>query len=238
MKNIKILHLLPELLSLYGEYGNVAIMKKVLEENGYDVTVERWSGGTLSFTDADFVYIGSGTEENLLEAAKGLLSHREEIAASIEGGRLWLVTGNAPALFGSDISWKGQQYPTLNIWPYTTTMDTTKRFLGDVLTGDQWGAPFLGFINTSCIIAGITEPMLHIDLNPKLGNDKESCGDGFCTEDFFATQLIGPVLTKNPHFLAHLYRKITGEELSIDPQSNLAKAYVVSLNELTKRLSN
>lgn len=236
MKTIKILHLLPDLLSLYGEYGNVAILKKVLEENGYSVAVEKWNGGELSFDGIDFVYIGSGTEENLLEGAKRLLPHREQITASVEAGSLWLATGNAPALFGKSIRWKNQQN-TLAIADFETDIDTTKRHLGDVLTEDYLGAPMLGFINTSCSMKGI-ESIMTIRLNQNLGNDKQTPGDGFQICNLYATQLIGPVLTKNPHFLAHLYRQITGEALAIDPQSNLAKAYAVSLQELTKRLNS
>ena len=34
MKELRILHLFPRLLSLYGEYGNVAMLKATLEEKG------------------------------------------------------------------------------------------------------------------------------------------------------------------------------------------------------------
>ena len=42
MKEIKILHLFPRLLSLYGEYGNVAVLEKFLKEAGHSVTVTGW----------------------------------------------------------------------------------------------------------------------------------------------------------------------------------------------------
>ena len=35
MKEIKILHLLPKLLSLYGEYGNVAVFANELRKAGF-----------------------------------------------------------------------------------------------------------------------------------------------------------------------------------------------------------
>ena len=237
MKNIKILHLLPDLLSLYGEYGNVAILEKVLKDNGHSVTVQKWNGGELALSNADFIYIGSGTEENLMEAVKRLLPYQEVIAESIDSGKLWLATGNAPALFGKSVTWKESNQEALAVASFETAIDTTKRFLGDVLTEDYLGAPMLGFINTSCIMKDVP-PIMTIRLNPKLGNDKQSSGEGFRICNFYATQLIGPVLTKNPHFLAHIYEKLTGEVLQIIPDTNLAKAYAVSLSELTKRLNN
>ena len=236
MKEVKILHMLPALLSLYGEYGNVAILEKVLKDNGYSVTVQQWNNGELNISDAAFIYIGSGTEENLMEAASRLLPNQEAIKQSIESGKLWLATGNAPALFGKSITWKETTQEALAIVNFETLIDTTKRFLGDVLTYDYLGAPMLGFINTSCTMRDVA-PVMTIRLNPKLGNDKQNPGEGYCVHNLYATQLIGPVLTKNPHFLAHIYQTITGTALIIDPDSNLAKAYDVSLSELTKRLN-
>ena len=236
MKEIKLVHLLPDLLSLYGEYGNVAILSKVLQDNGYSVSVQKWNDGELDLSNADFIYIGSGTEENLMEAAKRLLPHRNDIVESIENGKLWLATGNAPALFGEAITWNQNTIETLAIADFKTDIDTTKRFLGDILTEDYLGAPMLGFINTSCTMDGV-DPIMTIRLNPKLGNNKQDPGEGYCIHNLYATQLIGPVLTKNPHFLAHIYKIITDKDLTIDPDSNLAKAYAVSLNELTKRLN-
>ena len=38
---LKILHFYPDLMSLYGSYANVSILKRTLEELGNTVTVER-----------------------------------------------------------------------------------------------------------------------------------------------------------------------------------------------------
>ncbi len=48
MNEIKILHLFPKLLSLYGEYGNVAVLRRTLEQNGYDVQVDHYEDGPLN----------------------------------------------------------------------------------------------------------------------------------------------------------------------------------------------
>ena len=60
---LKILHFYPDLMSLYGSYANVSILKRTLEEMGNTVTVERVElGGDADLTHADFVYMGAGTE--------------------------------------------------------------------------------------------------------------------------------------------------------------------------------
>lgn len=230
MKEIKILHLFPKLLSLYGEYGNVAVLSNELRKAGHTVTVDGWENGELNL-DYDLIYIGSGTEDNLLEAVKRLIPHADAIKASTES-TTWLATGNAMTLFGASITRSDATTPALNAFNYTTAIHNGKRYLGDALTEND----MIGFINTSSVYEGITAPLFRLLLNPKLGNDKVSCADGIHVRKFYGTQLIGPVLVKNPHFMEKIAAEITGENLIFSPDSNIRKAYDVSLNELKKRL--
>lgn len=236
MKEIKILHLFPKLLSLYGEYGNVAVLSKTLREAGCTVSVGTWEDGPLTLEGWDFIYVGAGTEDNLLEAIRRLLPHQQAIQASIQSGTHWLATGNAMTLFGTSVSRRGVTCPALNIFDYVTEIHDSKRYLGDVLTLDALGAPMLGFINTSSVYQGIIPALLELKLNPKLGNSKADAADGIHRENFYGTQLIGPVLAKNPHFLEHLCQALTGEKFSISPDAYIKKAYQVSLSELSKRV--
>ena len=54
-------------MNLYGENGNVRALVKYLEKHGVKVVVEFLSlEDQIKFEDYDFVYIGSGTIENIL----------------------------------------------------------------------------------------------------------------------------------------------------------------------------
>lgn len=236
MKEIKILHLFPRLLSLYGEYGNVAVLEKVLRESGHPVSVTGWENGELDLPGFDFIYVGSGTEDNLLEAVKRLAPHAAAIAASIQGGQQWLATGNAMTLFGTAITRKGTESSGLGCFGYTTEINEAKRFLGDIVTKPAFGDTCIGFINTSCIYKGIESPLLELILNPQLGNDKASAADGIRSGNFLGTQLIGPVLVKNPHFLSAVIEAVTGEAPALREDSNIRKAYQISVKELQARI--
>lgn len=227
MKEIKILHLFPRLLSLYGEYGNVAVLKAALEEKGYPVTVTACEDGSADYDEYDFIYMGSGTEDNLIAALERLLPHRDAIAAAIEN-KVWLATGNAMALFGKTLAEK----PALEIFGYETAIDD-KRYLGDVLTAGE--PQTLGFINNSCRFTGIETPLQELYLNKTLGNDKASPAEGIRKNHFFGTQLIGPFLVKNPHYLAQMMQLLTGQSCPPDRSSYGSKAYEVALSELRKR---
>ncbi len=237
MKEVKILHLFPRLLSLYGEYANIAVLGRALEENGCSVTVEHYEDGPLQPDDYDFVYVGAGTEDNLLEAVRRLMPHREAIAASIKSGKLWLATGNAMSLFGASVVRGEVTVQALGCFDYTTDIRDAKRYLGDVVTSEAFGAALVGFVNTSCAYQGITSPLLTLQLGEKLGNDKQSAADGIRMHNFYGTQLIGPVLAKNPHFLQHICREMTGSEIVLPADSNARKAYDIALAELKSRMN-
>lgn len=236
MKDIKILHLFPRLLSLYGDYGNIAVLRRSLEENGCAVTVDSYEDGQLSLDGYDFIYAGSGTEDNLMEAIRRLLPYREAVKASIGSGKLWLATGNAMTLFGASVKRFGGTTDALGCFDYATVIHDDKRYLGDMLTVDAFGGPLIGFINTSSVYEGVTAPLLTLKLNPKLGNAKTDAADGIYAGNFYGTQLIGPVLAKNPHFLAYICQQLTGEETLISQDSYAKKAYKVALAELKKRM--
>ena len=77
---IRILHLYHDLLNLYGEYGNISILKKHLEDQGEEVTVEKKSiGDDFSFEDYDFIYSGAGMESNTMVALKDLKKRKDSL---------------------------------------------------------------------------------------------------------------------------------------------------------------
>ena len=56
---MKILHLYYDLMNLYGEYGNVVVLAKHLEDQGEEVIVDKKTiGDQIDFTQYDFIYCG------------------------------------------------------------------------------------------------------------------------------------------------------------------------------------
>ena len=59
----RFIHFYPDLMSLYGSYGNVAVLKRYLERLGNTVTVDAVvPGQAADLTGGDFLYMGAGTE--------------------------------------------------------------------------------------------------------------------------------------------------------------------------------
>lgn len=60
MKEIKILYLYPDMLELYGDYGNIQVLKYRIESHGYNAIIDRYSIGDNppDFNDYDIVFAG------------------------------------------------------------------------------------------------------------------------------------------------------------------------------------
>jgi len=239
MEKIRILHLFRRLLSLYGEYGNMAETKLLLRQAGYTAEVSEHEYGQPEFSESSMIYIGAGTETALKRAAKRLLPYKEEIAESVRSGAFWLCTGNSMALFGKKLIFDGEETEGLGIFDYSTVITSEKRYSGDVLTDENnvFDAPLLGYVNTACVYEGIKEaPLCRFSLGRELGNDKKTNADGFVYNNFYATQLTGPLLVKNPAAAEFVISKLTKKPFKVQAGSNIVLAYKSAYGELCKRV--
>ena len=131
--SIQLLHLYPDLMNLYGEYANVAALRRSLERQGAEVVVRT---GTLyediDFSGADFLYVGAGTESAQLTALEDLRRYETAVRAALERGAVVLATGNAMELFGRSITGPdGTEHTGLDLFPFRTTVSDTERMQGD-----------------------------------------------------------------------------------------------------------
>lgn len=60
MKEIKILYLYPDMLELYGDYGNIQILQYRIQSRGYTAKIDRYSLGdhAPNFNNYDIVFAG------------------------------------------------------------------------------------------------------------------------------------------------------------------------------------
>ena len=75
-----------DLLNLYGDDGNVKALKQRLTNQGVKVNIDYISlGDIINFAKYDIVYIGSGTDDNLLIALDYLKEYKSDIKRYING---------------------------------------------------------------------------------------------------------------------------------------------------------
>ena len=236
---MKILHLYHDIMNLYGDYANIAALKKLLQSNGIEVTVDKLSiGDEVRLFDYDFIYIGSGTERNLKVILSDLRRLEPQLIDCIGSGKVMLMTGNSFEALGKELTdADGRIYEGLGVFGFTSAEQNRERIVGDVICDAPFlSSPLVGFINKCSDISGIDEPMLTLRMGP--GNKRGSKGEGIRLNDLICTHVTGPVLVKNPHFLKYIGELITGAELDDSALVYEKKGYTVTLGELSKRLGN
>ena len=239
---LTILHLYPELMSLYGEYANLAVLRRHLEDLGVTVTVKPISCEDIpDFDGADFIYMGAGTERSQKSVLMGLVHHADKLKAAVENGALLLFTGNAMEMLGSSITdTAGKVWPALALADFTTE-ESDKRVPHDVIAETSlFGEKLVGFMNKCSLTHGITTP-LFTALPMGFGNDAKGGSEGYMAGNIYATHITGPILAKNPPLLRHLIGRIFAGKGWTLPETLPAYpyeegAYEVTLRELSARL--
>ena len=101
---INIGYLYYDLLNLYGDSGNIKALLYHLNEQGVKVNIKYMTlNEEKDFSDLDMIYIGSGTEDNILLALEDLKKDKDKIKAFLKENKILLSTGNSLELFGNYI---------------------------------------------------------------------------------------------------------------------------------------
>lgn len=185
---MKIAYLYYDFLNLYGESGNIKIISNILKYNKIKHEILYLSlDDELEFDKYDLVYIGSGTEDNLLIALKHLSKYKNDIKKYIEDNKFMLVTGNSVDMFGKKID----DNKALNIFEYEVTKG--KRKMEEVYYNK-----ILGFINNNSY------------------NNKYCDTDIIRHNNFYGTYILGPILVRNPHLVKQFLNNLTNKKLKYD----------------------
>lgn len=199
MMKIKIYHLYPDLLNLYGDRGNIECMRKRLIWRGIDAEVITHTSedGKLDLSDADIVFIGGGSDREQKIVCDKLLAQKSEIKDYVEdNGTLAAVCGGYQ-LLGKYYKLHDEIIEGLNILDIYTEQGK-KRLIGNIiLKPDFINGNIVGFENHG----GRTHIGSHKPLGKVIygfGNDEKSGYEGVVYKSVVATYLHGPLLPKNP----------------------------------------
>lgn len=195
---MRIIHLFADLCNLYGDYGNVCALKRMLENKGQNVEVEYQSiDDEIDVSGAVFVFIGSATERNQKVALNYLQSYKDNIKTALDNGTVILATGNSFEIFGQSVTdCDGTKHEGLSFFPYET-VEGKERIVTDSLCDTSLcGGEIIGFVNKASLTTGADSPLF--DVRQGSGNGKDDNKEGVHYGNFYGTHLIGPVLIRNP----------------------------------------
>ena len=217
---INVLHLYYDLLNLYGENANTRCIKRNLELNNIKCKVDLKSiNDKINFNDYDLIYIGCGSEENLLLALKDLMNRKKDIKKYIEDNKYLILTGNSMDLFGAYIEHNNDKIDAVNIFDYHTKLineRTFKNASSDRIVGEIKGTTkliketIIGFQNRCDINYNVKNPLFKV--NEKYSNDLTNQNEGFNYKNVYATHIIGPLLIRNPYLIDYILNKLCNDK--------------------------
>ena len=195
MKELKILYLYPDILELYGDYGNIQVLKYRLEKRGFKAIITPYTIGDKApnFKDFDIVFAGGGADQEQSILAKDLIKYKNNIKEAIENKVFFLLICGAYQLFGKyykDVD--GNTIDGLDIFPYYTEAinDRKKRCIGNIiidvtLNGNK--TKVIGFENHGGQTFDIDTPFGEVLFGN--GNKFGDKNEGFFLENVIATYL-------------------------------------------------
>ena len=217
---VKIAHLYYDLLNLYGENGNVKALNFALDTLNIDYTTDYLTiDSNIDFLSYDFIYLGSGTEENLNLVANDIKKYEDDIRKYIEKNRLLLATGNSLDLFGKYIKLKNDtKISTLDIFNFFAK-ENDKRIVGEVMFSMGSIKQLIGFFNFQNILQEeVVKNYSNLFVISKtIGFESKKIEEGIMKNNFYGTHIIGPILARNPEILRYfISRLIENVDIQLD----------------------
>ena len=200
---LKICHLYPETLNLYGDRGNVLCMKKRLEWRGIDCEVDSLSiGETKDLTGFDLFFMGGGQDFEQEVLLRDLAGHNgREIGRAIQNRKTFLCICGGYQILGTHYETKdGVRCEFLGaIDLYTVGGD--RRLIGNYAYRLADGGKddlVVGFENHSgrTYLGEGVRPLGSVLAG--YGNNGKDQTEGVRFQNVYGTYSHGPVLPKNP----------------------------------------
>ena len=202
---LKICHMYPDVLNLYGDGGNIICMKKRLNWRGIEASVTKLPiGERASLADFDIVFIGGGQDfeqEVLLDDL-----HRgkdREIISAIDDGVVFLTICGGYQMMGSYYeTYDGKRCDFIGAVDLCT-VGSKQRMIGNYkfrCVDDAGGSVVVGFENHSgkTYLGAGAKPLGQVLAG--FGNNGEDGTEGVRHKNLFGCYCHGPMLPKNPAF--------------------------------------
>lgn len=209
--SLKIAHLYPSLLNIYGDFGNILALKKRLEDRNITCEVINFNvcdNPYEKINECSIFFIGGGQDIQQNEVAKNLQRHKDFFTQKASEDNVFLGICGGYQLMGEyykphDMD-KQEGLGILDVY----TVASSKRFIGNVsvkLKSDIFDGTLVGFENHSGLTYVTSQETKAIgDVIVGNGNNGEDKQEGAWKNNVFGTYLHGSFLPKNPKFADYL----------------------------------
>lgn len=243
--------LYPELMSTYGDRGNILVLQKLAEWNGIELEVKRINQESSSdaIKDCDIIFMGGAQDIQQEIMNKDLINHKgKKIIEKIELNTPSLFICGAYQFLGNYyLDAYGNKIKGLGIFDmHTESYRKQERLIGSIvikpknlpLPNNALDTFYVGFENHGGRTYLKDENQAFAQVVIGNGNNGEDKTEGIHYKNSVGTYLHGPVLACNPSLASYLIEsailKKYGEEISMPSEINdfSNKAKMVILKRL------
>ncbi|MCI9130269.1 MAG: DUF1727 domain-containing protein [Eggerthellaceae bacterium] len=210
---VTILHVLPDLLNLYGDGGNVRILADRLRWRGIPVQVRQMRyGDDPDISSADLIVLGGSPDREQRMASEELGRVRDQLAAYVEEGGPMLAICGGYQMLGRTWLLDGEEVPGMGILPMETLRPGTSadRLVDNIaLASPLAKLPVIGYENHAgrTFLDEGAQPFGQViskcghgnnDADDESGAAQGKGADGILFQNVIGTYLHGPLLAKSP----------------------------------------
>lgn len=200
--NFKVAWMYHDIMDLYGDKGNIMVIKKRCEKRGIGFTVDTIGiGQEADLSKYNLIFLGGGADKEQMSMIPDLLSRKENIKKAMDEKTFVFLICGGYQLFGQYYEAADKtKIEGLGFYDYHT--DTGKqgsRCIGNIVIDadlDGEKVRMVGFENHGGQTVNVDHPLgkvLH-----GYGNSFDAGYEGFYDGKILGTYLHGPLLPKNP----------------------------------------
>ncbi|MBA0051176.1 glutamine amidotransferase [Streptomyces sp. AJS327] len=217
--SLRVVWIYPDLLSTYGDQGNVLVVERRARQRGLEVQRTDVRSDQPVPTSGDIYLIGGGEDRPQRLAAERLLRDGGLTRAVNNGAIVFSVCAGYQILGHQFVNDLEQVSPGLGLLDVHSTRGESDRCVGDVLgdIDEQLRLPQLtGFENHQGVthLGPTARPLARVRLGQ--GNGTGDGTEGAWNGTVFGTYMHGPVLARNPH-IADLLIKLALDVNALPP---------------------
>ncbi|HEY0374158.1 MAG TPA: glutamine amidotransferase [Amnibacterium sp.] len=222
---IRIVHLYPRDMNIYGDHGNVLTLLRRLEWRGYRAEVHEVHRGDPLPIDGDIIVGGGGQDSGQVLVEADLLARGPELRAMADDGLPMLLVCGLYQMFGHVFRvGGGQVLEGIGVLDVETVAQAD-RLIGNVVARSAEFGDVIGYENHSgrTTLGAAAQPLARVSRGA--GNNGSDGTEGARRDNVIGTYLHGALLPKNPSIADRL--------ISVAVERRFGSASLQELGEAT-----
>jgi CobQ-like glutamine amidotransferase family enzyme len=201
------MHLYPKDMNIYGDNGNVLVIKKRLEWRGFDAEIVNYNPGDNLPEDIDLIIGGGGQDSGQLKVQDDLLKIGPKLIEMANKDVPMLMVCGLYQLFGHYFkTLEGVEIKGIGLLDITT-VGNNERLIGNIVCKSKKFGEIVGYENHSgqTFLGKNVTPLSTVVQGA--GNNMSDKYEGAIYNNVIGTYLHGSLLPKNPHIADFLISK-------------------------------